>query len=317
MKSICAIIAACIVSFSSVFSFSAPTTQPSPRLNEIVANAVHSVQAAHPDYKIKDDDIAVTLIDMTDPAHLPSGNYRGDVLMYPASVVKLFYLAYAEQLIADKKLDDTPELRRGLHAMIVNSDNDATAYILYAITDAPNGAELPEKEMTEWSYKRNAVNRYFASLGYPRINVCQCAYSFGPFGRERIFLGPHYENRNAVSTNAVALLLSQIASHAIVSPAACDDMLSLLHRDMTTQSHGPDDQAHDFSARALTPDYKLYSKAGWTNDDRHDATYIESPDGKLKFVLVTFTNGHAHQKEIIPSILNSVMKQLSAGQAIP
>ncbi|HZZ44899.1 MAG TPA: serine hydrolase [Tepidisphaeraceae bacterium] len=297
----------------STYTWAAPATQPaaSQHLSDLVAGAVHSIQAAHPDYNLKDEDIAVTLIDLSSgvPAE---GSFRGDALIYPASVVKLFYLADTEHLLATHELQDTPELRRGLNAMIVNSDNDATAYILYSVTDAPNGAELAPKEMAEWSYKRNAVNRYFASLGYPHINVCQCPYSFGPFGRERIFLGPHFENRNALSTNATALLLCQIATHQIVSPAACDDMLGLLKRDMSSKSEGPDDQAHDFSARALTPDYTLYSKAGWSNSDRHDAAYIESPDGKTKFILATFTTHHARQKDIIPSIVTTVLHELHA-----
>lgn len=311
MKSVASVVATLLLASLSHAAAPAMPAQPTPsdRLTAIVTTAVHSVQSAHPGYDLKDDDIAVTLIDLSSSAP-QAGSFRGDVAIYPASVVKLFYLAYAEQLIADGKLQATPELRRGLNAMIVNSDNDATAYILYAITDAPNGAELPEKEMAEWSNKRNAVNRYFASLGYPKINACQCAYSFGPFGRERIFLGPHYENRNSLTTSATALLLSQIASHAIVTPAACDDMLSLLHRDTTTKSEGPDDQAHGFSALSLPPDYKLFSKAGWTNTSRHDAAYIESPDGRLKFVLTTFTNNHAKQRDIIPSILTAVLQQL-------
>jgi len=37
--------------------------------------------------------------------------------MYPASVVKLFYLAYAEHLLETGELKDTPELQRGLSEM--------------------------------------------------------------------------------------------------------------------------------------------------------------------------------------------------------
>ena len=194
--------------------------------------------------------------------------------------------------------------------MIVNSDNDATAYILYAITDAPNGAELPEKEMGEWAYKRNAVNRYFEKLGYPKMNVCQCPYSFGPFGRERIFLGERFTNRNAVSTNATARLLAEIATGKVVSKKACGEMMELLHRDMKGKSGGNDDQAHGFTALALDAGKdQLYSKAGWTNTARHDAAYVETPDG-LKFVLVTFTTGHARERGVIPDVAKSVMAQL-------
>lgn len=289
-----------------------PATVPSERLQKIVTDAAHKAMEKFSKDKLEEKDFSITVIDLRDAEHPQTADFRGDTPTYPASVVKLFYLAYANQLIADKKLADTPELRRGLKEMIVNSDNDATAYILYAITDAPNGAELPEKEMAEWSFKRNAVNRYFQSLGYPKINACQCAYSFGPFGRERIFLGEKLNNRNSVSTNATARCLADIVRGHMVSPEHSKQMMELLHRDMTSKSGGNDDQAHGFTALALDPAKdQLYSKAGWTNTSRHDAAYIETPDGQ-KVVITTFTTGHARQRDIIPSIAKSVLSELRA-----
>jgi hypothetical protein len=292
----------------------APAQPPeSERLSKLATAAVRGVQESHPEYGLKDDDVAVTLIDFSDPAAAKLGQFRGDQPIYPASVVKMFYMAYCHRLIEDKKLADTLELRRGLKEMIVNSDNDATAYILYAVTDAPNGAELPPKEMEEWSQKRNAVNRYFASLGYPPINACQCAYSFGPFGRERIFLGENFTNRNKLSTNATSLLMYHIATGQIVSPKACGDMLTLLKRDRsTTKPSNADDQSFGFTGASLPADYKLFSKAGWTSTARHDCAYVESPDGKTKLVLTTFTTGHARRRDIVPSILTSVLGGLKS-----
>ena len=56
---------------------------------------------------------------------------------------------------------------------------------------------------------------------------------------------------------------------------------------------------------------KLFSKAGWTNTARHDAAYVETRDG-LKFVLTTFTTGHARERNIIPEVAKSVMSRLRA-----
>ena len=84
-------------------------------------------------------------------------------------------------------------------------------------------------------------------------------------------------------------------------------------RRVSAPSKGPDDQAHGFTALALPPEYELYSKAGWTSTARHDAAYVASPDSKLKFVLVTFTTGHANQREIIAGVAKSVMEQLREG----
>ena len=289
---------------------------PSDRLSRFATAAVRSVQSDKPDYRLQDDQIAVTIIQLP-PSDAPKaatvGHFRGDELIYPASVVKLFYLAHAHHLIHQGTLQDTPELRRGLREMIVASDNDATSYVLYAITDAPNGVELPEKEMADWSHKRNAVNRFFASMGYPPLNACQCAYSFGPFGRERIFLGEKYTNRNMLSTNATSLLMYHIVTRQMVSPQACEDMLSLLERNRAaTRPSDADNQTFGYTAGGLPNGWNLFSKAGWTSTARHDTAYVESPDGKTKLVLTVFTTGHARRRDIIPAVVRSVIAQIGA-----
>ena len=40
------------------------------------------------------------------------------------------------------------------------------------------------------------------------------------------------------------------------------------------------DQSRDFTSIALKPGTKLWSKAGWTSTVRHDAAYMELPDGR-------------------------------------
>ncbi len=54
---------------------------------------------------------------------------------------------------------------------------------------------------------------------------------------------------------------------------------------------------------------RLWSKAGWTSTTRHDAAYIEMPDG-AKFVLVTFTVDHANERQIIPTVARTVISGL-------
>ena len=51
---------------------------------------------------------------------------------------------------------------------------------------------------------------------------------------------------------------------------------------------------------------RLWSKAGWTSTTRHDAAYLELPNG-AKFVLVTFTTDHANDREIIPDVARIVI----------
>ena len=51
---------------------------------------------------------------------------------------------------------------------------------------------------------------------------------------------------------------------------------------------------------------KLWSKAGWTSTTRHDAAYVETPDGR-KFVLVVFTTNVANERNIIPDIARAIL----------
>ena len=65
---------------------------------------------------------------------LPSGSFRGDVPYYPASVVKMFFLAYYESEKEKGRVKDTPELVRAVKDMIAVSSNDAAGFVVDSIT---------------------------------------------------------------------------------------------------------------------------------------------------------------------------------------
>ena len=83
-------------------------------------------------------------------------------------------------------------------------------------------------------------------------------------------------------------------------------MFQLMERAPFGPDPDADSQAKGFTARALKPGAKLWSKAGWTSETRHDAAYVELPGG-AKFILVTFTVGHANERDIIPSVARRVV----------
>jgi hypothetical protein len=288
-----------------------PTSAAAP-LDEQVKKAVAETIGEFKDAKVTEDQVAVTVIDLRDTRAPRTGSFRGDQPMFPASVVKMFYLAYAQRLLEDGKLNDSEELQRGLKDMIVDSSNDATSFILDAITDAPNGGVLPPAEMEAWSAKRNAVNRFFAGLGYEKINVNQKAYCEGPYGREKIFIGPEFENRNKLTTDATAKLLADIAQRRFVSQARSEAMMSLLQRDRSQKAKGPDDQAHGFIAGGLPDEMKGWSKAGWTSTARHDAAYIEGPG--FRAVVVIFTTGQARERKLIPTLGRRLVASLRSAR---
>jgi beta-lactamase class A len=285
----------------------------SPELQSILSRSINQVINSYADGSFKSEDIAATLIDLRDPNNIRWANVGGDRKIYPASVVKMFYMAALEQQIQDKKVTLTKELERGLRDMIVVSSNEATQYILDVLTETASGAELPSKEFDVWQNKRNRVNRFFSSLGFSNINVNQKTFCEDAYGIEQQSRNYKGENRNMLTTNATARLLSEIALRRFVSPERSEAMLALMKRDPYTPSKDQDDQSTGFSGKALIDGkldgVRLWSKAGWTSKSRHDAAYIETPDGS-KFVLVIFTENHANDREPIPAIALKVINAM-------
>jgi beta-lactamase class A len=260
---------------------------------------------------LKESQLSITLLDLRDAEHPTQASFRGNERIYPASVVKLFYLVAAHRWLEDGRLKETDELKRALHDMIVDSSNDATSYVLDMLTDTTSGRELTPAEMKKWLDKRNAVNRYFTTLGYTNINTNQKTFCEDAYGRERFARGPNGENRNKLTTDATARLLAEIVTGRAVNATRSRQMMALLKRDFSGKSTDPDDQAHGFTGIALAdiPNAHLWSKAGWTSTTRHDATYIELPNG-ARFVLVTFTTDHANERDIIPSVARVVLDRM-------
>ena len=281
-------------------------------LQELVNEAARTTLAKFADQKLAESQLSITLIDLRDPQHPVTASFRGNERVYPASVVKLFYLGAVHRWLEDKKIQETEELKRAVRDMIVDSSNEATQYVLDVLTQTTGGYELPAKEMEQWQYQRNAVNRYYASSGFTNINVNQKTFCEDAYGRERVSRGPNGENRNKLTTAATARLLAEIASGRAVNQARSAQMMELLKRDFSGDSKNPDDQGHGFTGIALQgmTGAKLWSKAGWTSTTRHDAAYIELPNG-AKFVLVTFTTDHASEREIIPTVARVVIEGMS------
>ena len=278
-------------------------------LQQLVNNAAHAALTKFAGQKLTESQLSITLIDLRDPRHPVIASFRGNERVYPASVVKLFYLVAVHRWLEDQNIQQTPELTRAVRDMIVDSSNEATQYVVDVLTQTTGGFELPAKQMEKWQYQRNAMNRYYASLGYTNINVNQKTFCEDAYGRERVSRGPNGENRNKLTTDATATLLSEIVTGRAVNQAHSTQMMELLKRDYTGTSKDNDDQGHGFTGIALQgmSGVKLWSKAGWTSTTRHDAAYVELVNG-AKFVLVTFTTDHANEREIIPTVARVVIE---------
>src|SRR4030095_13049448 len=151
--------------------------------------------------------------------------------------------------------------------MIVESYNEATHYIIDLLTDTTSGPELPEREIDEWFHKRNAVNRYYFSLGYTNINANRKPWCEGPYGRETQSIQRHTPKRNMLTTEATARLLTEIVTGRCVSARRSTEILKLMKRDPAKklEARGEPDQSNAFTGLALrnVPGARLWSKAGW------------------------------------------------------
>lgn len=301
----------CLRIIITILMIAAAVSAQQTSLQDLVNRAAKTTLDRFADKKLSENELSITLIDLRDTKRPETASFHGNERIYPASVVKLFYLVAAHRWLEDKKIEQTPELTRALRDMIVDSSNEATQYIVDVLTHTTGGYELAPKEMEEWQDKRNAVNRYFSSLGYTNINVNQKTFCEDAYGRERVSRGPNGENRNKLTTDATARLMMEIVTGKAANAARTAAMMDLLKRDYSGQSSDPDDQGHGFTGIALhgREGFRLWSKAGWTSTTRHDVAYIETPDG-AKFVLATFTTNHANEREIIPTVARLIIDAL-------
>lgn len=249
------------------------------------------------------EDLAISVVDLTDPGIPARADFNGDVSFYPASVIKLFYMA---DIYLQRK-QALGDVERALKAMIVESDNDATAYLVDILADTAPGTELEGRALKRFIDRRRNINRHFAALGYD-VGAMMKPWSFGPYGRERQLLGPNRENRNRLTANATAALMLWIVRRR--APHA-EAMLQLLHRPLQSP-RDDENQVAEFIGEALPAGAKLWSKAGWTSEVRHDAAWFELPDGR-KYVLVIFTRGQSKEKRIVPEIARRVLAELGSG----
>ncbi len=293
--------------------YQAPRFATAAELDKVLRSAIDPVLDPANGKNFKPEEIAATLIDVSDPQNLKWSNISGEKPIYPASVVKMFYMAALERQLEDGKIALTPEMTRGLKDMIVDSSNEATQYILDVLTDTSSGSELPQKQFEQWQYQRNRVNRFFSTMGYTNSNINQKTFCEDAYGIEQQSRNYKGQNRNMITTNATARLLSEIVLGRMNTPERTRKMMDLMKREPFKPSTDPDSQAVGFTGKALIDakmtDAKLWSKAGWTSRARHDAAYIETGDG-LKFVLAIYTENHANDRDAIPMIAAKIIAGL-------
>lgn len=285
--------------------------------------------------KLARNQIALTWILYDDPVPVNTGgaiapddfwqiavrgfSYRGVECIYPASVVKLFYLVAIHTWLENDMVPQSAELDRAMADMIVDSSNDATGLVVDTLTGVTSGPELPPGPFKSWQHQRNLVNRYFQTFGWKEletVNINQKTWGDGPYGREKAFLGAMMENRNLLTTEATARLLHGIVGGVAVSPQRSQQMMALMSRslDPVLQEQDPENQVTGFLGGGLPEAAQVWSKAGLTSRVRHDAAYVEVPDHP-PFLLVVFTEGHSRNAAILPFVARRVVELVAPSGA--
>ncbi len=261
--------------------------------------------------------IAVTWISYeglnSDPLRRGKGTgWLEEKLIYPASVVKLFYACAIETWLHQDLLSESKELRRAMTEMIVNSSNDATSYIVDLLTGTTSGPSLKGVSWTAWMMQRNVVNDWLKGLHWSEfcsINCCQKTWNDGPFGRDRDFYGDSLQNRNALSTIATAKLMEALISGVLLTPKSTKNIKKLLFRslDPLKRKADLDNQVDGFLGEGLPKGSYLWSKAGLMSEVRHDATWFMTPQGQ-RMLLIVFTQGEALAKDVflLPALASAL-----------
>src|SRR5262245_61090450 len=94
-------------------------------LQDLVDQAAKTTLEQFADKKLTENQLSITLINLRDPSKPATASFRGNERIYPASVVKLFYLVAAQHLLEKKEIEESTELSRALRDMIVDSSNEA------------------------------------------------------------------------------------------------------------------------------------------------------------------------------------------------
>jgi len=284
--------------------------RPEPAMQEHLADLLRRLEAAgRPGLT---EQVAVTWVRYEQEAPAAGSGlgaaWADQRLIYPASVVKLVYALATEAWLQRDLLLDNDELRRALRDMIADSGNDATGLIVDLLTATTSGPALRGEAWNLWQRQRRLVNDWLLSIAWPeleRINCCQKTWSEGPYGREREFYGVANDNRNALSTAATARMLEAVMTDALLSPPACRRLRDLLHRSLDPQRRAtdPENQVDGFLGEGLPEGSRLWSKAGWMSQARHDAAWWQSP-GAPPSLLVVFSEGEkrAQDETLLPAL---------------
>ena len=264
------------------------------------------------------ENIAITCIRYDKQSPSTSSGYgtgwNSNRIFYPASIVKIVYALATQVWLQQDLIVDSEELRRALHEMIANSNNDATSYILDLLTGTTSGPSLNKSNYQAWKIQRQLINNWLEELQWSEIqnwNCSQKTWNEGPFGREKDFYGENNENRNSMTTDGSARIFESLMTKEMLPKVASEKLIKNFLRslDPFIRKQDLNNQVDGFLGEGLPYASKLWSKAGLMSEVRHDVAWWEAPN-KNPMLVVVFTIGEKLVKDrfLLPAIGSELNK---------
>jgi beta-lactamase class A len=318
-----------ISTFSSSDFFS--SRPQDPNLQQIVDGILNLVAQKN----LSTQHLSIILLDLNTEKY---ASYQSSQLHFPASIVKLFWMAIIFSKIEQEGVDQVTrsyqeqfsiDLGQDLDKLIKESDNEAGSRIVDFLTGTNSGESLPRKDLEEWIRKRDALNNFFREQGYDPINISQktfpipyLKYLDGPEGRDTQIrqndMNPSVPIRNQITAEQATRLLYEIMK-GNVGGENNPRMTYRLYRDLTTDWRKIDPNLGHFNPvqaffgeglAAINPNIQIYSKAGWTSQTRQEVAYIN--DGRKQYILTVFAEdkSFSEDEQIFPAIARYVHEQM-------
>lgn len=226
----------------------------------------------------------VTLLVPGDNGTWRRGSYNASAIAYPASCVKLAYLAAAMHW---EQTHGQPYnfLDWCVRPMIVDSDNYATGQVVDAITGAPNYATSTyDATFWAWYNLRLYTENWLSSRGLlENQTMMHKTYptnsGSSPSGAESLAIT--YRGGNRMQPRCSASLMLEIVKNAI-EPGATTYM-----RELLTHDRWGGNSEFGFG---LPPGAVYENKLGLAYDTLEDIAYVVLPNGQ-EFILAAFSNG--------------------------
>ena len=208
--------------------------------------------------------LAVTVIDITDRSNPHLAEVNGDMMMYSASLPKIAILLGAMQKIEDGELVLTPEFEEQLTRMSRHSSNkDASA--VFELVGAPYLAELLQSDAYQL-YKKDSGGLW---VGRP--------YSRGPVWKR----DPINNISHGATSHEVARFYYMLATDRLVSAESCEVMRDVLSEPAIK---------HKFVSGLLKryPDAEIMRKSGTWRTYHSDSAIVTR--GDREYIVVALAN---------------------------